>query len=89
MKRKNLSKIAAFSLAFTLGIGSVGVGVNALTHTIQKGDTLWRLGKTYQVDWKVLKEINGIKDVRKLRVGKTLEIPVAEEKKKQWKSLSR
>lgn len=79
MKRKNLSKIAAFSLAFTLGIGSVGV--NALTHTIQKGDTLWRLGKTYQVDWKVLKEINGIKDVRKLRVGKTLEIPVAEEKK--------
>lgn len=73
MKKTNLTKLAAFSLALTLGFG--GSGVHALTHVIQKGDTLWRLGKTYQVEWKVLQEINGIKDVRKLRVGNILQIP--------------
>lgn len=46
-------------------------------HTVQSGQTLYRIGQTYKVDPDYLARVNGIYDPSQLKVGKRLLIPGA------------
>ncbi len=46
-------------------------------HTVQPGQTLYRIGQTYKVDADYLARVNGIYDPSQLKVGKRLLIPGA------------
>jgi len=48
------------------------------TYTVKKGDTLSQIAKRndVQADWRVLMRINGLRNERDLRVGKTIKLPV-------------
>ncbi len=48
-------------------------------HTVQKGQTLYRISQDYGVDEKYLARINGIDDPTSLQVGKVLFIPGADQ----------
>lgn len=45
-------------------------------HNLQPGDTLWSVGRRYGVPWKAIVEENGIGDLKSLKVGQTLMIPL-------------
>ncbi len=47
-------------------------------HTVKKGETLWRISKTYGVEISAIKEANGLK-TEKIKVGQRLFIPGAKE----------
>ncbi len=49
------------------------------THTVEKGQTLYRIAKTYGVSVEQLMEANHLDDPRELKVGETLSIPGARE----------
>lgn len=44
-------------------------------HTVKKGETLWRISRTYGVDLETLQWVNDVDDVTDLRVGRVLFIP--------------
>ncbi|MFH1552012.1 MAG: N-acetylmuramoyl-L-alanine amidase, partial [Candidatus Omnitrophota bacterium] len=50
-------------------------------HSVAPGETLWRISKMYEVDIETIKEVNRIKDVRDLDIGKRLYIPGAASRK--------
>lgn len=50
-------------------------GTSAFFHTVERGQTLYRIAKTYGVDWHDLMRANGITDVSKLETGQRLLIP--------------
>jgi lipoprotein NlpD len=52
-----------------------------VTHTVEKGQTLYRIAKTYGVSVDQLMEANHLDDPRELKVGETLSIPGAREAK--------
>ena len=47
-------------------------------HTVQKGQTLWRISRTYQVSMQDVAELNNITDHAQIKVGDRLFIPGAE-----------
>jgi LysM repeat protein len=49
------------------------------TYTVKKGDTLSQIAKRndVQADWRVIMRINGLRNERDLRVGKTIKLPVS------------
>jgi murein DD-endopeptidase MepM/ murein hydrolase activator NlpD len=49
-------------------------------HRVEKGETLWRIAKTYRVDLEELKDYNNIRDVEDLKVGTLIFIPGAKER---------
>ena len=51
--------------------------IKGVYHKVKKGETLWRIAKTYNVDLKQLKQINYITDVQEIRIGRNLFIPGA------------
>jgi murein DD-endopeptidase MepM/ murein hydrolase activator NlpD len=59
---------------------------NGVYHTVQKGQTLWRICKTYQVSVQDVAEINNIRDHSEIKVGDRLFIPGAA--KKLWVATS-
>ncbi len=50
-------------------------GFRGAYHTVKKGQTLWRISKTYGVDLETLQWVNDVEDVTDLRVGRVLFIP--------------
>jgi membrane-bound lytic murein transglycosylase D len=48
------------------------------THTVQKGETFWSLGRKYGVDPQVLSEANGLKLNDILHEGRTIRVPIIE-----------
>lgn len=50
-------------------------GTSAFMHTVERGQTLYRISKTYGIDWRELMRVNGITDVSKLEPGQKLLIP--------------
>jgi murein DD-endopeptidase MepM/ murein hydrolase activator NlpD len=44
-------------------------------HTVEKGQTLWRIARTYDVDLETLQWVNDVEDVTDIRVGRVLFIP--------------
>ncbi len=49
-------------------------------HRIEKGETMWRIAKTYGVDVEEIKSYNNIRDVEDLKVGTVIFIPGAKER---------
>ncbi len=45
------------------------------THTIKKGDNIWRISKANSVSQKALMDLNNIKDPTKLKIGQVLKLP--------------
>jgi LysM repeat protein len=50
---------------------------SVLTHRVEPGETVWRIARRHGLPVEVLIETNHIEDVKKLRVGQLLTIPVA------------
>jgi lipoprotein NlpD len=50
---------------------------NGVYHTVQKGQTLWRICRTYQVSMQDVAELNNITDHSQIKVGDRLFIPGA------------
>jgi murein DD-endopeptidase MepM/ murein hydrolase activator NlpD len=48
-------------------------------HTVNKGETLWRIARTYKVDIELIAKENGIEDPTKISVGQKIFIPGAKE----------
>ena len=44
-------------------------------HTIQKGETIWRLSREYGIPVEELCKINNIEDITKVKAGTTIKIP--------------
>ena len=68
---RNLFIIALFFLALTFS-GCAGPGVY---HKVGKGETLWRISKTYGVDMQDVAELNNIRDPAEISAGRLLYIP--------------
>jgi lipoprotein NlpD len=69
--RTDLFILAFFFLALTFS-GCAGPGVY---HRVGKGETLWRISKTYGVDMQDVAEFNDIKDPTGISAGRLLYIP--------------
>jgi lipoprotein NlpD len=54
-----------------------GTKVRGMYHTVKRGQTLWRIAKTYEVDLQVLAELNNIDDVTQIKAGQKIFIPGA------------
>ncbi len=67
--KKSLALVIIFAMLLTTAT------VFGETYTIKKGNTLWSIGKSFNVEWEKIASLNGIKDVRKLKIGTMLEIP--------------
>ncbi|MDF1527299.1 MAG: LysM peptidoglycan-binding domain-containing M23 family metallopeptidase [bacterium] len=50
-------------------------GFTGIYHTVETGQTLWRISKTYGVDLETLQWVNDVEDVTDLRIGRVLFIP--------------
>jgi len=59
-----------------------GTEVQGVYHTVRRGETLWRIAKTYQVELQVLAELNNIDDVTKIQAGQPIFIPGASQAKR-------
>jgi murein DD-endopeptidase MepM/ murein hydrolase activator NlpD len=46
-------------------------------HTVNKGETLWRIAKTYKVDIELIAKENGLEDLTQISVGQKIFIPEA------------
>lgn len=49
--------------------------VETANHRVERGETVWRIAQRYDVSVTALIEHNGIREVRRLQVGRVLEIP--------------
>ena len=56
--------------------------LNGVYHRVKKGQTLWRISKTYRVPLDELIRINRISDVRRIKTGQSIFIPGTKVKKK-------
>jgi len=52
-----------------------GTKVRGVYHTVKRGETLWRIAKTYEVNLQALAELNNIDDVTKIKAGQKIFIP--------------
>jgi|GEM_PF-2614486 len=48
-----------------------------VTHKVQRGENLYRIGRLYHLSWKQIAQANGITDPSQLHEGQVLKIPVA------------
>lgn len=69
---KNSKKSLAMLIIFVMLL--TNATVFAETYTVKKGNTLWSIGKKYNIKWEQIADLNNIKDARKLKVGTVLEI---------------
>jgi LysM repeat protein len=63
------------SMTHTPPPGFTSAAPEGFYHTLEKGQTLYRLSKTYSVDLKELMRVNGISDPTHLEVGQKVFIP--------------
>ncbi len=59
-----------------------GCATQGVYHTVEEGQTLWRIAKTYNVDVRTLARVNGIRDPSHIEAGQRLFIPGARRVKK-------
>ncbi len=64
-----------YPLFLLLMILSGCFGGRGVYHTIGRGETLWRISRTYRVDIQEVAEINNIKDPTEIEAGKRIFIP--------------
>ncbi len=71
-----VTRRASLAVVLVLLLGTMLLAART-EYTVVKGDTLWEIAKTYDVDWKEIAELNGITDEFALQVGTVLKIPAA------------
>ncbi|MBN1917159.1 MAG: LysM peptidoglycan-binding domain-containing protein [Verrucomicrobia bacterium] len=49
--------------------------VETIEYVVQPGDTLWKLAREYHTTTKIIMDLNGITDPRKMRAGDTILVP--------------
>jgi LysM repeat protein len=49
--------------------------IETFDYQVQPGDTIWKLARTYNTTSKIIMDLNGITDPKKLRAGDTIKIP--------------
>ena len=49
--------------------------IETFDYEVQPGDTIWKLARTYHTTTKIIMELNGITDPKKMRAGDTIKIP--------------
>lgn len=54
-----------------------GTKAEGVYHTVNRGETLWRMAKTYGVDLQYLAELNNINDPTEIKAGQKIFIPGA------------
>ncbi|MBN2468785.1 MAG: peptidoglycan DD-metalloendopeptidase family protein [Deltaproteobacteria bacterium] len=54
-----------------------GIRVQGVYHTIKRGETLWRIAKTYNIDLQYLAELNNIDDPARITAGQKVFVPGA------------
>lgn len=59
----------------TLMVATRAVAADPLTHTVQKGETLYAIARRYDIAVEMLMKVNAITDPTRLAVGMTLTIP--------------
>jgi lipoprotein NlpD len=59
-----------------------GIKVQGAYHTVSRGENLWRIAKTYNIDLQFLAEINDIDNPAEIRAGEKIFIPGAAKTKK-------
>jgi murein DD-endopeptidase MepM/ murein hydrolase activator NlpD len=59
----------------------VPIKPEGIHHTVERGETLWRIAKVYGVSVKALSHANKLTDISRIEVGQQLLIPGATEKK--------
>jgi lipoprotein NlpD len=59
-----------------------GTRVRGVYHSVNRGETLWRIAKTYGVNLQALAELNNIDDVAKIKAGQKIFIPGASQTKR-------
>jgi len=55
----------------------MSIGRKGIYHTVERGQTLWRICKAYGVEMQEVAEINGIGDPTQIKVGQEIFIPGA------------
>ncbi|MED2975058.1 cell wall hydrolase [Fictibacillus sp. B-59209] len=66
-------KIGLITGITAIGLSIAG-GTNASAHTVKEGDTLWKLGQSYNVPYESIKKDNNL-DGNMIRPGQQLNIP--------------
>lgn len=56
--------------------------VKGIYHPVGRGETLWRICKTYDVDLQEVAELNSIKDASQIKAGDSIFIPGATQRRK-------
>jgi murein DD-endopeptidase MepM/ murein hydrolase activator NlpD len=79
--RKYLIFVRLPLVVFLLLLSGCVIG-GGVTHTVKKGETLWRICRTYDVDMQDVAELNNIKDPANIKAGSKLFIPGATRVKK-------
>ncbi len=71
-----MKRIANIIIAFVaIVFVSAGAASAASEYTVKKGDTLWKIGRQFQISWKVLQRESGIKNPHKIYPGQKIVIP--------------
>ncbi|MBI5183137.1 MAG: LysM peptidoglycan-binding domain-containing protein, partial [Nitrospinae bacterium] len=70
--------ILSFLLGCATGDLSSRTRGKGVYHTVERGQTVWRIAKTYGVDIRPLIRVNHLSDTKDLKVGQRLFIPGAE-----------
>jgi len=65
------------AMAVVFGLAACGGGPAGLRHRVERGETLYRIGKAYGVTYQELARVNRIVDPDRIEVGQELVIPHA------------
>ena len=77
-----LKKIQITLAAFLFAVVLAGCSGPGVYHKVGKGETLWRISKTYGVDIQDVAELNDIRDLTEIKAGRLIYIPGASRLKK-------
>ncbi len=78
LRRLNNLTSDTLSVGQVLVIPSATEGVNTMTYTVQRGDSLWKIANQFNTTVNVLRDLNRLtSDI--LQVGQLLQVPVSEE----------
>lgn len=71
-------KLSVLPLAFVVVFFIVGCGAHVgVYHKVRKGETLWRISRTYGISYQEVAEVNNIRNPAKIRAGRRIFIPKA------------
>jgi murein DD-endopeptidase MepM/ murein hydrolase activator NlpD len=77
----DLRKINAVKFFILILLSGCALFPSGIYHRVEKGETLWRISRVYQIDLEELARINHLSDATKIREGQLLFIPGAKERK--------